>query len=138
MCKLYLSLENFWFSKKRNCHHSCCKNCSNEANKKNRNIEFSGSWFNRKYQHLKRNAIKRNVLFDLTLEDFTKIVKKLKCFYCEKIPKVKTIDRKNNKNGYLFKNCVLACYECNILKRYYTKKDFQKLCIIAKKLKWIS
>ena len=63
--------------------------------------------------HITENFVERIYLFQ-----------KHKCYYCDKEMQTKnrqkrdgcTIERLDNNFGHTIKNCVLACFECNIKK----------------------
>jgi 5-methylcytosine-specific restriction endonuclease McrA len=77
-----------------------------------------------KYRHRCKT---RNVYFDLTLEQFIQITT-APCEYCAAPPTQRAvynrkyayiyngIDRKDNRGGYYFENCVPACGACNSIK----------------------
>lgn len=82
-------------------------------------------------------AIKRNLIWDLSLDFFTDIVR-LKCIYCKSEPTTTTkvsnlkrngIDRIDNNIGYIESNSVPCCKICNRAKNTLSKEDF---------LNWIS
>lgn len=82
-------------------------------------------------------AKKRNLIFDLTKEQF-KILIDNDCYYCNKEPsqikkskfsfyKYNGIDRVDNSKGYTIDNCVSCCKQCNSLKSGITKELVEKL-----------
>jgi transposase len=82
----------------------------------------------------KRGAESRNLLFDLSREDFEHLINQ-NCYYCgvppsERFVKNKNklicngIDRVNNKLGYFIENCVSSCKFCNIMKSTMGEQDF--------------
>lgn len=92
--------------------------------------------FNKILWTYKNNASKRNITFDLTVEQFRDLTK-LPCFYCRQLPNqlCKTtkhqeiyvyngIDRKDNNLGYTLDNCVPCCKICNRAKRELTLNEF--------------
>ena len=103
------------------------------------------TWTRKSYGESNRNALflsyktkakKRKLLFELTIEQFTKFTQK-NCFYCNKIPsQIKRqnetygeyvyngIDRKNNNLGYTLENCVSCCKRCNIAKNNMSEWEF--------------
>lgn len=89
------------------------------------------------YARYKCDAISRNLVFELTLDEFKVFIDKA-CFYCGKfeqnfqkeeniIFKYNGIDRANNSIGYILKNCVTCCKHCNTLKNGITKQMIIKL-----------
>jgi hypothetical protein len=72
-------------------------------------------------------AKKRNLCFELTKEEFERLILS-NCYYCGEKPSNKKrsqkkdyftysgVDRKNNALGYTFDNCASCCGECNRLK----------------------
>lgn len=75
----------------------------------------------------KKNAKIRNLVFNLSIEDFSRITSE-KCHYCNILPSrlskskyniylYNGIDRKNNKIGYELNNCLPCCTLCNKAKR---------------------
>jgi hypothetical protein len=107
-----------------------CSKCSKNKSEK--------STLNILYKIYKRNAIKRNYSFELTIDEFKELINK-NCYYCNSKPQqilhkegmkfdliYNGIDRKNNKIGYTHENCVTACKFCNIAKRNFKSEDFIK------------
>ena len=90
-----------------------------------RKIKFSKTWFSCRYFRLKKNAKKRGIKFDLSLNDFIEIRKITTCLYCSRTAdelitkknnirkEVMTTERIDNSLGYSQSNCVSACYDCN-------------------------
>jgi 5-methylcytosine-specific restriction endonuclease McrA len=87
---------------------------------------------------IKHNSKRKNMVFILTLEEFTNWYEgqKQECFYCKRSLKeclkddsaIKrlTIDRIDNNLEYSLTNMVLACWPCNELKwDLFTKEDMQ-------------
>ena len=83
--------------------------------------------FDSVYSRYIKGALSRNLIFDLSKEDFKSITLK-NCFYCgiepKKIFKTKNshyvyngIDRKNNNIGYVIENSLTCCTMCNKSKR---------------------
>ena len=96
------------------------------------------------YASYKRNAKRRNIDFNLTFEEFNKIIQQ-NCYYCNNEPSHPTekilkergninepsfayngIDRLDNELGYNIDNCVPCCSKCNYMKWVLTEKDFLK------------
>lgn len=103
---------------------------------------------NRLERQYKAGAIDRDLLYNLTKEEFKQITSK-SCHYCNSSPKKvsfyseskigisiseKTyersvilfngIDRVDSDIGYILNNCVPCCTQCNIMKHDYTKNEF--------------
>ena len=68
-----------------------------------------------KLAHLRYSAKKRGLQFVLDLEDIKGLYNGV-CVYCGSETSTKTIDRKDNKLGYVKGNCLSACWLCNKLK----------------------
>lgn len=84
----------------------------------------------------KAGAKKRNLVFELTREQFAELTKQ-KCFYCGVKPHniinypqsngeyiYNGIDRIDNTKGYIIDNCVTCCFACNQWKQAYTQQEF--------------
>lgn len=115
-----------------------CKSCFIKRTSINKKIRMkmvgSRDWFRRRYYHLIDKAKKRNIPFDLEFDDFIKIHSVNSCYYCDKIPDIKTIDRKNNLVGYNIQNCFMACMKCNRLKGTMVISDKERIINILNKL----
>jgi hypothetical protein len=108
------------------------------------------SGFNVLYNSYKNNAKNRNLVFELTKEQF-KILNKQNCFYCGKIPSSITktgtdhssyvyngIDRKDNSKGYTIENSVSCCGLCNKIKHVMSDVEFLKhIKSVAKHQGWL-
>ena len=70
-------------------------------------------------------AAKRNLFFELTLDQFTEIVTK-PCYYCKKYEETEVIgiDRINSFIGYNLENIVPCCKLCNNMKQQLTVNEF--------------
>ena len=54
------------------------------------------------------------------------------CFYCGDLPKenkINSIDRVDNKQGYMWTNCISSCDPCNKMKKDKKLSDFIQCCI---------
>jgi len=83
-----------------------------------------------KYWNVRARAHKNDIAFSMSQKEFEVWFKtqELKCHYCKcdlvfgigkyggNLLTTLTIDRKNNKEGYLLNNMVLACRRCNTIK----------------------
>ncbi len=87
------------------------------------------------FNRYKYSCLKRNILFQLTKEQFSEFIHK-NCYYCNAIPSMKMHAGKLNKNGidridsyqgYLLTNCISCCAKCNFAKRQLSIDDFFKL-----------
>lgn len=74
-----------------------------------------------------QSARKRNLLWELNIQQFLGLILN-ECFYCGQFP-ANGIDRKDNSQGYLLKNSVSCCSQCNYSKRQQTEIEF---------LNWVS
>ena len=76
------------------------------------------------------NAQHRNHEFNLTLEEFTRLITET-CYYCGAPPyrvyqgfRCNGLDRVDNARGYTLDNAVAACKTCNLAKRSMSHDDF--------------
>jgi 5-methylcytosine-specific restriction endonuclease McrA len=98
-------------------------------------------YYKRLFWIYKHAAIKRGLLFELTLEQALRLFLG-NCHYCGAPPSkgqkqiirnVVTqaskngIDRKNNKIGYTEKNCVSCCRRCNTMKSNLSYLQFKRI-----------
>jgi len=96
----------------RHCN-TLCKTCSNKERKGNSDYSFIHG--NRQYSIYKSKAKHRNLVFDLTVDEFNEITSK-PCHFCGDKEKI-GIDRKQNNIGYTLENSLPCCYVCNWSKR---------------------
>lgn len=94
------------------------------------------SFFNGKYYDYKVNTKRMNLDFELTLEQFSKLISS-NCHYCGSKPtnfqksglhcqmKYNGVDRKNNHKGYTADNVVPCCKFCNYAKGRATQQEFE-------------
>jgi len=95
---------------------------------------------NSKYVSYKKAAIKRNLKWELSLEDFLAITKQ-RCYYCNDEPSnvekskhnngdfvYSGVDRIDNYKGYVFGNCIPCCSVCNFMKNNHSYIDFIDKC----------
>jgi len=91
---------------------------------------------NQLYHNYRQGAEKRELEFNLTLEEFT-VLTSSNCFYCDEKPTnnysrkgrngayiYSGIDRKDNDKGYFLDNCVACCWECNHAKGNRSYDEF--------------
>ncbi len=89
------------------------------------------------YAYVRNSCKKRCKDFDLTKEEFRKIVYG-KCHYCGESPgniftyshsgettKYNGIDRVDSSEGYTLDNCVSCCWRCNAAKNNMTVSEFR-------------
>lgn len=98
------------------------------------NKEYSK--YNALYSHYKKNAQRRNIPFNLTIDEVKHIIHK-PCYYCgtdesnvfsrkEKDYEIKHngMDRINPLKGYEIDNVVPCCKTCNFAKHIMTQREF--------------
>jgi len=88
------------------------------------------------YYRCKRSSVKRNIEFNISLDEFIGIINNTICFYCGKKGNTKLgdsrynntltcgLDRVDNNLGYISGNVVACCKKCNFGKRTMSKKEF--------------
>jgi hypothetical protein len=106
---------------------------------KNRILKDNQAAINRVYKTYIGGARTRDLEFDLSLEDFTKLIFK-NCCYCGAKPKetklkqaedyyytisYNGLDRLNSDLGYSLDNCVTCCSSCNYAKSDLTLEEFK-------------
>lgn len=79
-----------------------------------------------KYSRYKTSARVRKYYFELTLEEFSKLIYQ-RCYYCGSEEFI-GIDRKDNKKGYTVENSVSCCKECNFSKHTQNASEFIERC----------
>jgi len=79
----------------------------------------------RHYREYAASAIKKNVEFTITLEEFSNTVTK-PCYYCKTYNETEVlgIDRIDSFKGYVKGNILPACEICNTMKKQLTMKEF--------------
>lgn len=119
------------------CYLSDIKRISAKIMGSKMNKGFEVSAIHSKYSGYKHGAIKRNLVFELTLDNFKKLIKG-NCFYCDSEPKLTRsngrnevtmngIDRIDNSKGYILNNCVSCCKICNSNKSSVTLQIIKKV-----------
>ena len=91
---------------------------------------------NETFHGYKKGAERRNIIFELSKEQFLKLTKE-NCFYCGKEPSnifknnrnngdyvYNGIDRLDNTKGYIESNIVPCCFQCNRAKHNMIISDF--------------
>lgn len=95
---------------------------------------------NHLYSVYKHNALKRNLEYSITIDDFRNLTSS-DCYYCGEKPQYahdgvtcstpyiyNGIDRVDNSIGYTLENCVTCCRICNWMKRTQSQSDFIEKC----------
>ena len=80
-----------------------------------------------KYKKYKAGAKRRQISWDLTIEQFLEYWQE-PCIYCGDEIETIGLDRVNNDKGYSIDNIVPCCYMCNLMKRATGKEEFIKHC----------
>lgn len=109
-----------------------CKKCGCTYGGKKRVLDGFMAAKKTFYNSYLNNAIKRNLPFELSMEQFSKIIS-LNCYYCGMTPQDQSylskstkkygkfyasgIDRLDNNLGYNLDNCVPCCTTCNMMKK---------------------
>ena len=81
-----------------------------------------------KYARYEYNAIKRGLVFELTIDEFNSFWN-TNCSYCNEPIQGIGIDRKDNNIGYTKENCIPCCTICNFMKHTLSHKDFINKCL---------
>jgi hypothetical protein len=129
----------------KNNRRFACRSCtaSEVTIKRNHNIEHYG-YRRRIYREYIKGSKKRNLDFNLTFDDFNKLISD-NCYYCGSKPiekpnksymvkileplKVNGIDRLNSTIGYKIDNCVTCCSKCNYSKHEMSVEEFKEWII---------
>jgi len=89
-----------------------------------------------RYSDYRRRALKKQLDFSITPDDYNSIIKK-DCFMCGKKSDQhhqNGIDRMDNTKGYILENINACCCECNLIKKDYVYEDIiNKFLLIHKK-----
>lgn len=80
-----------------------------------------------RYMTYRLGAKNRNLLFEITLEEFTEFQYK-PCVYCGDTFDKIGIDRVNSSKGYVKGNMVSCCEMCNKMKLHHDKETFINHC----------
>lgn len=138
---------NIFYSRERKLLTRCgCISCTAAIRQRDFHISKSGieqlGVKKRIYREYKRGAIKRNLSFELTFDEFLNITSK-PCTYCGKEPYINNgnvqymqtkanpwkhngIDRLDTTKGYTLDNCVPCCSNCNYAKHDLTLENFKQ------------
>ena len=92
------------------------------------------TYWGRKHWRLRNRAKKKGLVYELTTKDVKRLREDI-CIYCGSKNEFMTIDRKDNKIGYILDNCVTACYMCNKVKSW--DMPFDEMKIIGEAVKRI-
>ena len=76
-----------------------------------------------KFSYYKRGAKKRQKSFELTLDEFEKLIDG-ECVYCGHAP-AGGVDRVDSNKGYAADNCASCCTTCNLAKLDTTAEEFK-------------
>lgn len=92
------------------------------------------------YYRYRHEAAKRNLIFELTKDEFAYLTKQ-NCCYCNRKPgqiiqakrcngsyTYNGIDRQDSAVGYTYENCVSCCKHCNFMKMDMSVPDFIAAC----------
>ena len=127
------------------CSQDCVKEKSKKANRENRikrkrDMElcperYYESTITKRYQAYKRGAENRDLIFNLTIDEFKQHYQK-DCYYCGDHIKTIGLDRIDNNIGYTKDNVIPCCTMCNFMKHHHSSSKFVNQCIkIAKNIK---
>ncbi len=99
--------------------------------RKERQIELGRpKWYSTPERCIKpyiKNALNRNLEFNLSLEEFKSFWQK-DCHFCSDTINTIGIDRLDNNLGYTLENVVSCCKICNFMKRNLSVEDFLTKC----------
>jgi hypothetical protein len=76
------------------------------------------------YQDYKYKCFRKNIEFDMTLEEFTGLLDQ-PCHYCGNSDSF-GVDRINSRIGYIMENSVACCSTCNIIKKTMDTYTFSR------------
>lgn len=116
-----------------------CKNCGNLGKRDSRILAADAVVINSCFSSYKKSAKKRGLEFELTREQFSKMIFQ-NCEYCGAtpknsmtdrrgrriLPKYNGVDRVDNMRGYHIDNVVTCCRWCNEAKRAKTHSEFSE------------
>lgn len=86
-----------------------------------------GLSLNGKYSNYKKNSKARGIIFEITLEDFSKFWN-VPCSYCGELISTVGVDRIDNSKGYILDNIISCCSTCNSMKGKLSKEQFIIKC----------
>jgi len=114
----------------------CCNGCKFEYNSKNPRFKYSKDekFFAMKFQRMRSMSKKRNIHFDIEISDLIELWKEQKgiCKYTnipmtiDNEPKLThvSVDRVDNRIGYIKSNIVLCCHAVNTIKFNFDRGKF--------------
>jgi hypothetical protein len=109
-----------------------CVKCSVKKNKidskKNKEKHQYHKQPKYKYARYEYGAIKRGLVFELTIDEFNSFWN-TNCSYCNEPIQGVGIDRKDNNIGYTKENCIPCCTICNFMKHTLSHEDFVNKCL---------
>lgn len=121
-------------TKLRNGHTSSCGCWVSEF----RRLPAGRAAHNEVLDNYKRGATKRNLVWELSDDQFDKLVA-ARCYYCNRLPMTvresrrntgsftyNGLDRMHNHIGYTVENTVTCCHICNRAKSDMTLEEFKK------------
>ena len=73
------------------------------------------NWIKNRLRTIRQRSHRKHLEFNLSPDDIYKLKLTKTCLYCGKFltKKTTTIDRFDNRQGYIRNNCVTACSTCN-------------------------
>ena len=140
MCKKILSLEGFYYVKRRRSGKIYYSYFCKECDVKNQKERFNSSPEKRAIILLnsaRSKCKKERISFSITAQDLMNLYKSQngKCYYSGKQMSYKSgdkdimsVDRIDPHSGYTKKNIVLCCWRVNEMKKDYPQNDFLSLC----------
>ena len=108
--------DQFYKSARKNGLTYACRQCHRAAIKINKKTPGTYAYFYKRFEQLRRHAFKRGLTFDLTVVDYRAMKEQERCYYCNGITNVMSIDRVDNNIGYTKDNTKGACFQCNKVK----------------------
>lgn len=124
ICKKWKPFSEYFTN--RGVSHGLMSNCK-VCEKVRKRIHREENIVDYKYREYVRDAKRRNNIFELTKEQFVKIIQS-PCVYCGD-DKLNGVDRVDNNKGYTVGNSVSCCGVCNRMKLDHTTNEFIKQCI---------
>lgn len=132
----------FYVDKFHHYANFCCTNCRQQAYRKTgmgqevskkytksilrkKAVQKYNRCIKNRYNNYKYRAKQKNIIFSMTLKNFSKFVN-LPCWYCG--GKGYGIDRLDISRGYSFDNIVPCCWECNGAKNIMTPMEYINHC----------
>ena len=119
LCTRDLNPDHFFIDNGRpRGRHRWCRECHSRQQKK---LRINSP--HRRYSELKGNAVRRNLAWNLSFEDFVLWLWGAPCFFCGE-PANGGVDRMNNEQWYDAYNAIACCKTCNSMKGKQTFHDF--------------